>query len=47
MRELLGIHSLCSKKDFHSKLVRNSPWNFTEGDLIKNGREGHVKLNVN
>jgi hypothetical protein len=29
MRELFGIHFLCSKKDFHSKFVRNSPWNFT------------------
>jgi hypothetical protein len=29
MRELFGIHFLCSKKDFHSKSARNSPWNFT------------------
>ncbi len=29
MRELFGIHFLCSKKDFHSKFLRNSPWNFT------------------
>jgi hypothetical protein len=29
MRELFGIHFPCSKKDFHSKFVRNSPWNFT------------------
>jgi hypothetical protein len=28
MRELFGVHFLCSKKDFHSKFVRNNPWKF-------------------